>query len=74
MSPNTFGDIDLFPRNPHIFYPDGLEDDEGIDEFTHSQTDDPTEMFGVSEVEYGEELDHLAGETLDDEPDLLADE
>ena len=74
MSFNTFGDINLFPHNTDIFYPDGLDDEEGVDEFTHSQTDDPTELFGVSEVEYGEELDHLAGETLDDDPDLLADE
>lgn len=73
MSLNTFGDINLFPHPTDIFYPDGLEDEEGIDEFTHSQTDDPTEMFGVSEAEYGEELDRLAGETLDEDPDLLSD-
>ncbi|HEX7483720.1 MAG TPA: hypothetical protein VF281_01065 [Candidatus Saccharimonadales bacterium] len=72
MSLNTFGDINLFPHHPDIFYP--IEDEEGVDEFTHSQTDDPTELFGVAEAEYGEELDRLAGETLDDDPDLLADE
>ena len=74
----TFGDIDQFPHNPHIFYPDWLrdEEEEGYDEFTHSQTDNIEDLMPRSEIEdrYGDELRHMADETLLDEPNLLAPE
>jgi hypothetical protein len=77
MSYNTFGDIDSLRHNPYVYYPDELDDEEDIDWFTHSRTDSAEDLLPKSEIEdidYGAELDSLAHETLDDEPDLLADE
>jgi hypothetical protein len=77
MSYNTFGDIDSFRHNPYAFFPgENLDDEEDIDWFTHSRTDNTDDLLPKSEIEdmnYGEGLGHLADETLDDDPDLLID-
>jgi hypothetical protein len=90
MSHNTFGDIDTRPHR-EVYYPDPLDyshpldtdEEEGIDEFTHSQTDDPSEIFGEREPEdeykYDKELGRVASSANsedapegDEEPDEAA--
>lgn len=81
MSLNTFGDINLFPHNTDIFYPiglggeEGLDNDSGVDDFTLDQqkykVEDLMPKEPSYEIEYGEGLDQLADETIEDDPYLL---
>ena len=84
MSHNTFGDIDTRPHR-EVYYPDPLDyshpldaEEEGFDEFTHSQTDDPSQIFGEREPEdeykYDKELGRVASSAngeADEEDDAL---
>lgn len=83
MSHNTFGDQDIRPHHPDVYYPNprdpsrpfNADEEEGFDEFTHSQTDDPSEIFGGREREdeykYDEELGRVAVNINDEEEDDL---
>jgi hypothetical protein len=67
----TFGEAD---RNPRVFVPeydDMKSDEDDIDHATHSLTDDPLQIFQLTDIpeaedEYGTRLDELTSGTADE--------